>query len=177
MKFETERLIFRSIEESDFDDVIELYSLPEISLHSSFDSDRDITENINELNSVYEESLKLTPKEFCFILIGKDTNKIIGIIGLIVYSYYYKVGSMYCFLKPEYWNQRFGKEAVLKMISFSFNNIKLHRIELGINVNNKNAILLAESVGFKKEGRKRSNIPCNATWDDSFIYSILETEI
>jgi ribosomal-protein-alanine N-acetyltransferase len=59
------------------------------------------------------------------------------------------------FMHNRYWGKGYGKEATLAMIDIAFRDIKLHRIEAGIEPSNRRSILLARSIGLRKEGLKK----------------------
>jgi ribosomal-protein-alanine N-acetyltransferase len=71
----------------------------------------------------------------------------------------------------DFWGKGFGKEAVLMMIDIAFRDIKLHRIEAGIEPSNRRSILLARSIGLRKEGLKKRAVFLRNQWVDLSIYS------
>jgi [ribosomal protein S5]-alanine N-acetyltransferase len=52
---------------------------------------------------------------------------------------------------PPYWQEGFGKEMVHATINIAFKTLKLHRVGAGINVENKQSIALAKSIGMRRE--------------------------
>lgn len=75
------------------------------------------------------------------------------------------------FIDNLYWGQGFGKEAVRAIIDIAFRDIKLHRVEAGIEPNNRRSILLARSLGLRKEGLKKRALFVRESWNDLLIYS------
>ena len=50
-----------------------------------------------------------------------------------------------------HWGKGYGTEAVRLCIQIAFKDLNLHRLEAGIEPNNRRSIALAKSVGMKKE--------------------------
>ncbi len=75
------------------------------------------------------------------------------------------------FINNPFWNQGFGKEASLALIDIAFRDLKLHRIEAGIEPSNRRSILLARSMGLRKEGLKKRAVYLRKQWIDLVMYS------
>jgi ribosomal-protein-alanine N-acetyltransferase len=102
----------------------------------------------------------------------KKTGNIIGsvsamnIIRSVTHSCY-----LGYFINNIYWGMGFGKEATNAMIHFCFKELKLHRIEAGIEPSNRRSILLAKSLGLRKEGLKKRVVFLRNEWQDLTMYS------
>jgi ribosomal-protein-alanine N-acetyltransferase len=70
-----------------------------------------------------------------------------------------------------YWGKGFGKEAVSALIEIAFRQASLHRVEAGIEPTNRRSILLARSLGLRKEGLKKRAVFLRGTWVDLVMYS------
>lgn len=79
-------------------------------------------------------------------------------------------------LKPEFWGKGFMKEAMIQIINFGFNDLKLHSIEANINPGNENSRGILTKLGFKKEAYFRENYYFNGEYLDSEIYSLLKID-
>ncbi len=71
-----------------------------------------------------------------------------------------------------FWGCGFGKESVRAMLDIGFRDVGLHRIEAGIEPSNRRSILLARSLGLRKEGTKKRAIFMREEWVDLVIYSV-----
>lgn len=69
-----------------------------------------------------------------------------------------------------------GTFAVKSILSHAFNNLNLHRVELGVLESNERAIHLYEKCGFVKEGLKREFCYKNGKFENLLIYSCLKNE-
>lgn len=69
-----------------------------------------------------------------------------------------------------------GTEAILLMLRYAFDDLKLHRISLGVTADNRPAIKCYQEVGFKEEGRCREAILRETGYIDSLCMAILADE-
>jgi len=61
---------------------------------------------------------------------------------------------------------------VRALIDIGFRDLRLHRLEAGIEPGNRRSILLARSLGLRKEGLKRRAVFLRDTWVDLGIYAV-----
>ena len=62
-------------------------------------------------------------------------------------------------------------------IKFAFNELKLHRVEAGIEPSNKRSIALVKSLGLRREGLSKRRLFLNDQWLDMSIYALTKEEI
>lgn len=76
-----------------------------------------------------------------------------------------------------YWGRGYGKESVLAFFDIAFRDLKLHRLEAGVEPRNRRSIFLAHALKLRKEGLKRRAIYLRKAWQDLLIYSITCEEL
>ncbi|MFZ4402477.1 MAG: GNAT family N-acetyltransferase [Pseudobdellovibrionaceae bacterium] len=76
-----------------------------------------------------------------------------------------------------YWRLGYGKEAVSAMLDIGFNEIKLHRIEAGIEPGNIRSIKLAKTLGMRREGLKKRAIFLRNHWVDLIMYTLTSEDM
>ena len=76
-----------------------------------------------------------------------------------------------------YWGKGYGKEAVTGMLKIAFTQLKLHRMEAGIEPRNRRSILLARRLGLRKEGLKKRTLFLRGEWQDLLMYSVTCEEL
>lgn len=108
----------------------------------------------------------ITLKERPRTLIGN-----IGYWRLVKEHYRAEVGYM---LHPAFWKKGIMKEALLRVIDFGFDEMKLHSIEANINPRNTASAKLLESTGFVKEAYFKEDYFFNGAFHDTIIYSRLK---
>ena len=71
-----------------------------------------------------------------------------------------------------YWGKGYAKESVRAVIEIGFEDIKLHRIEAGIEPKNLRSIRLAKSLGMRREGLKKRALFLRKTWVDLIMFTV-----
>lgn len=66
--------------------------------------------------------------------------------------------------------QGYATEALTAALRFSFQRLKLHRIEAYIDLDNHPSLRLAERAGMQREGVRASYCFQNGRWEDQVIY-------
>lgn len=69
-----------------------------------------------------------------------------------------------------------GTEAILLMLRYAFDELKLHRVALGVTADNLPAINCYRKIGFKEEGRLRESVLRESGFVDSLSMGILADE-
>lgn len=76
-----------------------------------------------------------------------------------------------------YWGMGYGKEAVRAVIDIALRDIKLHRIEAGIEPKNLRSIKLAKSLGMRREGLKKRAIYLRNNWVDLIAFTLTSEDV
>ncbi|MCC2678665.1 MAG: N-acetyltransferase [Pseudobdellovibrio sp.] len=77
----------------------------------------------------------------------------------------------------KYWGKGYGTDAAKAMIDIGFKEIKLHRIEAGIEPKNKRSIRLARTLGMRKEGLKKRAIYLRGQWVDLLMFTLTTEDV
>jgi ribosomal-protein-alanine N-acetyltransferase len=64
-------------------------------------------------------------------------------------------------------------EAVKLAVEYAFRELKLHRVEAGVNPANIGSMRVLEKAGFQREGIERKGVKINGRWEDHQIFAIL----
>jgi diamine N-acetyltransferase len=146
------KIKIRPLKEKDAYTSVKWRNIPEIWRYTTFFTDKEITIE-DELSWIR----KVMSNETCrrFAILADD--KYIGNIYLTDIKD--KTGEYHIFIgEKEYWGKGIAKEASRLIIEFGKNILKLKKIELGVRPENKNAMGLYKSLGFKKYGQKKGFI-------------------
>ncbi len=81
------------------------------------------------------------------------------------------------FVHSPFWRRGYGAEAVRALLDVGFRDLKLHRLEAGIEPENRRSILLARSLGLRKEGLKRRAVFLRDSWVDLGMYAVTCEEL
>lgn len=155
MIFETERLNFRYLEETDFEAMFEIYSdkdAMKFRANKPFENSNEAKEMINQTINDYELGLK-----FRFAIVKKDSNELIGTILYFVDDLKSEVCSIGYSLGKNYWKQGFALETLngfmhyLKTLGFKELHAKVFKMNTdSINLLNKAKFILVEDENDEK---------------------------
>ncbi len=102
------------------------------------------------------------PIGFCMIAFIDDYNKSCK-IGMTIGE-------------KEQWGKGYGKEALIELIRYSFEDLGMNRIGAEIFQFNKRSIKLFEQCGFQREGVERELVYKDGKFKDQYIYGLLRRE-
>lgn len=72
--------------------------------------------------------------------------------------------------------QGYMTAAVVTLVPFVFDQLRLHRLEAACLPSNAASIRLLEKVGFAREGFARRYLRINGVWQDHFLYAMLSDD-
>ena len=170
----SKRLLLRQVDKSDVNEIFFLRSdervmryldkAPAESLDDAYEFIKKISELENSADAV----------TWAITLTGNS--KLIGTICLWnIQKEHYRAEIGYN-LHPDYWGKGIMNEAVLEVINYGFNVMKLHSIEANVNPGNAASIKLLERNNFTREAYFKENYYYNGNFLDSAIYSLLVSD-
>ncbi len=106
----------------------------------------------------------------------KETDKIIGGMGLCHLDTRCDSAEVGYWLGKKYWRQGIATEALVLLLGFSFNQLKLHRLYANVFSENIASQKLLENRGFQKEGRRKESIKKDGKYYDDFIYGLVSSD-
>jgi len=71
-----------------------------------------------------------------------------------------------------HWGKGYAKESVRASFDIGFRDLRLHRIEAGIQPGNRRSIALAQSLGMRREGMKKRSLFLRNQWIDLWVYAL-----
>ncbi len=109
-------------------------------------------------------------------IILRDTDELIGEVVLNHIDPINRSANIRIGLLTPYTSQGYGSEAMRLLIAHAFEQVNLHRLELGVFAFNPRALHVYEKLGFRQEGRRRDVLYQDGAYHDSIDMSILEEE-
>jgi [ribosomal protein S5]-alanine N-acetyltransferase len=171
---ETERLNLREIKTEDAQNLFINFSNPEVMKHYGSELMDDIEEArglIHSFHIGFEEE-----KSIRWGIQLKDTNNLIGTVGFHAISAKNRRAEIGYELNQEYWGKGLAKEAILKVVEYGFEKMRLKRIGAVVFLENESSSKLLLKIGFHKEGILRDYIVQNGNSYDTNVYSLLAPE-
>ena len=80
-------------------------------------------------------------------------------------------------ISPKFAGRGITPIAVALAIDYMFNVVGLHRIEIDIRPENKASLRIAQKLGLRFEGTKKSFIHINNAWRDHSVFAITHDEV
>jgi [ribosomal protein S5]-alanine N-acetyltransferase len=175
MELKTKRLSLREVSLSDTETIHILHSLPESDEYNTMGVPENI-DSTRELVLEWKESQVTIPRVKYVFCIEDNEGRFVGLIGLNLGKPKYRNAEVWFKLFPEFWKRGYATEALQSILAFSFEDLKLHRVEAGCAVENIASARVLEKSGMTKEGRCRRLLPIRGEWKDNFEFAILETD-
>lgn len=108
------------------------------------------------------------------VLLAKE-NKLIG--HLVFHKYFgehtYEIGWVF---NSAFHNRGYASEAATALLSYGFEEKKLHRIIATCQPENTASYRVMEKIGMRREGYFRKCIPYGTEWWDEYYYAMLSEE-
>lgn len=177
MVIESERLILRSWQENDVDDLVE--GLNNINVSKWLTTvpypytKEDARKFIN-----YAKHYEKEKKGYILAIVLKENNKVIGGTDITIVSQRDGISDGGIWLNEKYQANGYGTEAFSMKTKYSFENMGVRKIENGYFYGNKKSEKMQLKLGFKNEGIKRKHFLCLATneYVDECITGLLKEE-
>ncbi|MBG6110094.1 ribosomal-protein-alanine N-acetyltransferase [Flavobacterium sp. CG_23.5] len=168
---ETERLLLRRVNKDDVNEIFALRSNPETMKYIPrplVKTNDDALEHIALIDAKIESNEGIN-----WAITLKDNPKLIGIIGHYrIKPEHFRAEIGYMIL-PEYNGKGIVSEAVKEVVTYGFNEMKLHSIEAIIDPENFGSEKVLQKCGFVKEAHFKENEFYEGRFLDAVIYSIL----
>lgn len=109
--------------------------------------------------------------------IVEEDDEILGLVSLTDINHMNQSAELHIMIgDSENQGKGLGTFAVKEILNHAFNNMNLHRVELGVLESNTRAIHLYEKCGFVREGLKREFCYKNGKFENLLVYSCLKNE-
>lgn len=176
MQLETERLLLTELSWNDLEEIHKFHSIADVARFNTIGIPKniDITREIirgtiedqgNNPRSIYGWAIRL-----------KNTKQFVGQCGLSASNDRFKRGEIHYHTTPEFWGNGYATEVAKRLISFGFQDLKLHRIEAGVATDNIGSIRVLEKAGMQREGIRRKILPIRGEWYNNYMYAILDSD-
>ncbi|WP_371805005.1 GNAT family N-acetyltransferase [Candidatus Lokiarchaeum ossiferum] len=174
-ELETPRLWLKKMSRKHANELMEFWGDDEVTRYTDFNSFKEIQKiekTINWVNSRFKDKYGIRWGIFL-----KENSKLIGTCGFNSWITDRGNKSEIGYdLHRKYWRKGYMFESLYKMITYGFQEMKLHRIEADVDPNNMGSQKLLEKLHFTKEGCLRDNGYWKGQYWTTLIYGLLEKE-
>lgn len=163
-------MIIRPLKEEDLPCRVEWMNNPAVysSMHYPVPVTLDKT-------GVWFSNVKENPKR-CDMVFEDDDGNLVAMGGLTSIEGEAKKGELYIFVNPDRQKEGIGSKATRLLCQYGFEDLNLHKIYLFTNASNTGARKLYEKIGFRLEGRHRSEFINKGKFEDRMYYGLLSNE-
>ena len=118
-----------------------------------------------------------TDQGYSFFAFRQEDNALVGGIGLSnVRRGVAETGSLGYWIGERYARRGYMLEALRLALEFSFDRLRLHRVEAACLPSNAPSRGLLVKAGFREEGYARKYLCIDGTWQDHVLFAILHEE-
>ncbi len=129
-----------------------------------------------EIEKWFEEWQK-DPKQICFAVRKLDDEQMLGFISLEGILWSHGVAWLGVGIGDRsQWDKGYGRDAILLLLKYGFDELNLHRIQLTVFQYNERGIALYEKLGFRREGVFREFMQREGRRYDMYLYGLLRRE-
>ena len=123
------------------------------------------------------EQLRNSKENIVFAIVDKESDKMIGIVGLYDISWIPRHAELRIVIgEKDFWGKGYGVEAIKLVVDYAFDKLNLNKVYLGVNAEHKRAIEAYKNAGFIEEGILRKEQYRNSKYYDAVRMSILREE-
>jgi [ribosomal protein S5]-alanine N-acetyltransferase len=172
MQLESERLLLREFDHSDWPALHAYTSDPEVVQYMPFgpNTEAEACAHLAEcLATAAEEPRRIY--ELAVVL--RTENRLIGMTTLALHYHEQRHASFSYLFHRDYWGQGYATEAMRRLIDFGFTELQLHRIEDSCDTRNHASARVMEKLGMRREGHLRETIWKDGRWYDEYLYAVL----
>jgi ribosomal-protein-alanine N-acetyltransferase len=171
----TKRLIIRPLEFSDYENWRQAYSML-LPAKNPWDEspwkDSELTKpKFRQLLS-RQQKLRKQDKFYSYNIFRKDDGVLLGTVYLMdVSRAVFQNAYLGYRIFNNYWGEGYASEACRAILDVGFKDLKLHRIEAGIQPGNKASIRVVKAIGLRKEGLSLKRLLVHGKWVDLLLYA------
>lgn len=162
---ETERLTLRELNLEDTKTIFGLRTNKEVNTYIKRDTPKNLSETRAFIDMI--SNLVSDNEGIFWVIETKQSNEIIGTIGLRNFDLEDNYAEVGYELNPDYQQEGFMTEALKEVINFGFNNLELKTIEGFTHQNNSASIALLEKQDFVFQPERKDE-----DFEDNRIYRL-----
>jgi len=175
MQLVTERLLLREFEDGDWQSVLKYQSDPLYLRYNpwSYRTAEDVRGFVHRFIMWREEQPR---RKYQFAIVLRSNGKLIGNGGIRMKTPNAWEADLGYELNSHYWGHGYATEAAKALLSFGFQDLKLHRVWATCILENTASAHVLEKIGMRQESHYRENEWMKNRWWDTLQYAILDHE-
>lgn len=166
--------LLREKRDADVEDFFAYYSDPEVNKFILCQIPQNIEEARKELH--YWRGVFYQNDGIYFAIADKNSDRLIGSIGLTSYNSYHSRIELSYDLASQYWRRGITSAAIKEVLRYGFEVLRVNRIEAYVSTENLPSKNLLLKCGFALEGILRQHRYHHGRYVDVFSFSILRED-
>lgn len=166
------RVTLKPITEADLPRMLSWYTDPEI-LRMSGEVELWTREKLAQW---YHEACNDTNSVW-FTIVVNENQRVIGDAGLLRMFTPWKTTDMSIIIgEKAMWGHGYGTDVGRLLLQYAFDELRFHRVAIGVVAFNTRAVRFWIGLGFQQEGIQREGYHCDNSYSDFIMMSLLEDE-
>jgi len=176
LPLQTDRLILRTFERGDLDEVAAYHTLPSVQryVHSRTRDASEVGAALNIMRS--HVNLQRPGDTLTLAMVRKGDHKILGHVSLHWSDATAGQGEVRFVINPSYSGQGYANEAISALLNLAFDHYRIHRIFARSDGRNHHSIKLMQQMGMRLEAHYREHALFQGEWDEELHFAILDRE-
>ncbi|HOY05746.1 MAG TPA: GNAT family protein [Saprospiraceae bacterium] len=171
---ETGRIRLYPLEESHFENLLDIGQEPRIWMHYPVDLSKT-DRHLQHLKEIWRQVQSGVCHAFTIVDIHKKCP--VGMTRLFNFQAQHRQGETGSWLSPAYWGTHANREAKFLLLRFCFEELHLLRVQFRTDVRNTRSRRSLEKLGAQMEGIvRKERVLEDGSIRDAALYSILDTE-
>ena len=172
----TDRLLLRTFERTDLDNLTTYYALPEVQRYLDWKA-RDRVECKAALDAMTEQVTLQRPGDTLTLAVVRESDEaLVGQVSIRWSDATAAQGEVRFVFNPIYRGQGYAKEAVKAGIDLAFDHFRIHRIFARCDARNTRSAKLMQSLGMRLEAHYREHALFQGEWDEELHFAVLDRE-
>jgi len=172
----TDRLVLRTYEERDLDDLYDMQSRPEVAryLYWGPRTRPEVAESLAQ--KVAATHILMEGDIVSLAVTAKAGGPVIGDLTLRYVSAAHAHAEIGYLFHPEAQGKGLATEAARVLIDLAFTRLKAHRVSAALDARNTRSAALLHRLGLRREAHLVENEWVKGEWTDEVVYAVLEGE-
>ena len=171
---ETKRLYLRRLETADARDIFEYGRDPEVARHVLWEAYTSVGECKSYIRAMQRRYRLGDPASWGIVL--KEEGRVVGTIGYMWYQSEHSAVEVGYSLARACWNQGLMTEALSAVIAYTFDKLRVNRIEAQFDVRNPASGRVMQKNGLQREGLMRQRMYNKGEYIDVEMWAILASD-
>lgn len=180
MKLNSKKIILKVLDKNDYEAWRDAYQtqLGPINKWDRAHRKQDVSKKkFNELLLAQKKN-RQSERNYEYAVFRNDTKELIGsVMAMDVVRGITQSAVLGYTLFNRHWGQGFASEALRVFFKIAFTDLKLHRLQAGIEPHNKRSIKVAKSLSMRREGVSKKIVFIRGEWQDLVQFAITAEEV